>query len=120
MSKIKGIFKTIGTSLVLASAPLAALAAAPDIGVGENLRDSFTKDDIANIIASIRFWFTGILGIIAIIMILYGAFLYLTAGGDEEKVGKAKKTVLYGAIGILIILVAYAAFTLVGSFLTTT
>lgn len=49
----------------------------------------------------------GILGVVAVIMILYAGFLWLTAGGSEENVTKAKKIIKQAAIGIIIISLAY-------------
>ncbi len=40
------------------------------------------------------------------LMILYGAFQILTAGGDPEKFKTGKKTILYAVIGYAILLVA--------------
>ena len=49
-----------------------------------------------------------LLGIIAVILILYGGFKWMTAGGNEENVGAAKKIIFSGIIGLVIILSAYA------------
>ncbi|EKD48110.1 MAG: hypothetical protein ACD_65C00121G0001, partial [uncultured bacterium] len=40
------------------------------------------------------------LGIVAVIIIIYGGFLYVTAGGKEEQTEKGKKSVMYAVIGI--------------------
>lgn len=45
-------------------------------------------------------------GIIAVIMILYGALLYMTAYGEESKVGNAKKTLLWSILGLVVIALA--------------
>ncbi len=50
----------------------------------------------------------GFLGIIFLGLIIYGGFLWMTAGGNEENVGKAKKTIYYAVIGMLIIFAAYS------------
>jgi len=50
----------------------------------------------------------GFLGIIAIVIILWGGFRWMTAGGNEEKVGEAKKIITAGIIGLIIIFTAYA------------
>lgn len=50
----------------------------------------------------------GFLGIIAVIIILYAGFTWMIAGGNEEKVGEAKKMLTAGLIGLVIILSAYA------------
>lgn len=50
----------------------------------------------------------GFLGLVAVIMVIYGGFMYVIAGGAEEQTTKGKKTVMYSIIGIIIILVSYA------------
>jgi len=49
----------------------------------------------------------GFLGIMAVIMILYGGFIWMTSGGDPEKIGKAKKILINTIIGLIIILSSY-------------
>jgi len=49
----------------------------------------------------------GVLGILATIMILYAGFLWLTAGGNTDQVGKAKKIIKQAIIGLIIISLAY-------------
>lgn len=48
------------------------------------------------------------LGLIAVVMVIYGGFLYVTSAGNEEAVGKGKKILIYAAIGIVIILISFA------------
>lgn len=50
----------------------------------------------------------GVLGTIFFVLIVYAGFLWMTAAGEEEKTGKAKKIISSGVIGLLIILSAYA------------
>jgi hypothetical protein len=47
------------------------------------------------------------LGIIAVVIILYGGFVWLTAAGNEDKVASAKKIIAAGVIGLIIILAAF-------------
>lgn len=53
------------------------------------------------------------LGIIAVVVILLGGFRWMTAAGNEDKVASAKKTIIAGAIGLIIILAAFAIVTFV-------
>lgn len=53
-------------------------------------------------------FFLGFLGLIAVLMIIYGGVLVLTSGGNAEQAGKGKKILLYAAIGIVIILLSFA------------
>lgn len=63
---------------------------------------------IAQIIANIINIALGFLGMVAVIVILYGGFVWMTSGGNEEKIAKAKKTLINGAIGLGLILGAFA------------
>ena len=49
----------------------------------------------------------GLLGLIAVIIILIGGFKWMTAAGNEDKVGEAKKTITQGIIGLVIVLAAW-------------
>src|SRR3989338_938103 len=64
--------------------------------------------DIRTTIASIINVALGLLGIVAVVIILAGGFTWMTAAGNEEKVDKAKKMIFAGIIGLAIILSAYA------------
>jgi hypothetical protein len=50
----------------------------------------------------------GFLGIIAVIIVLYGGFMWMTAGGNEERITKAKQILTAGVIGLVIIIMAWA------------
>lgn len=53
------------------------------------------------------------LGIVAVVIILIGGFKWMTAGGSEDKVAEAKKLIIAGIIGLVIILFAFAIATFV-------
>ncbi len=50
--------------------------------------------------------FSLIIGIVAIIMIIYGGFRYITSGGDTGRVGNAKNTLIYAILGLIIVALA--------------
>ena len=52
--------------------------------------------------------FISFLGIVAVVIILFGGFKWMTAGGNEDKVQEAKRLIIAGIIGLAIILSAYA------------
>jgi len=49
-----------------------------------------------------------IVGVIAVIMLIWGGIRYVISGGDAKKVTEAKNTVLYAIIGLVISLLAFA------------
>jgi hypothetical protein len=50
----------------------------------------------------------GFLGIVAFIIILLGGFKWMTSGGDEDKIGEAKKLMGAGVVGLAIVLASWA------------
>jgi len=50
--------------------------------------------------------FSIIVGIVAIIMLIYGGFRYITSGGASERVSNAKNTIIYAVIGLVIVALA--------------
>lgn len=59
-------------------------------------------------------YFLFFLGLIATIMVIYGGFLYITAGGEDTE--KAKQVLMYAAIGIIVVLISFALVnTILGS-----
>ena len=57
--------------------------------------------------------FMSILGVIVVFIILWGGFIWMTAGGDPEKVNKAKKMIISGITGLIIIFAAWGIATFV-------
>jgi heme/copper-type cytochrome/quinol oxidase subunit 2 len=46
-------------------------------------------------------------GIIAVVFIIYGGYLYITSAGNEESAEKGKNTMVNAIIGIVIIVLSY-------------
>jgi len=78
-----------------------------------NLRDragytSTGEAALGNIVAAVIKAFIALLGIIFVILIIYAGYNWMTAGGDEAKVTKAKDTLQRAVIGLIIIVAAYS------------
>ena len=50
----------------------------------------------------------GVVGIVAVIMIIIGGVNYTMSQGDTQKIQKAKNTIMYGIIGLVVTLLAFA------------
>lgn len=66
------------------------------------------KDDIRVVVARIIKIALGLVGIVMVVLIMYGGYLWMTAGGNSDQIEKAKKVLINAAIGLVIILSAYA------------
>jgi hypothetical protein len=70
-----------------------------------NLGQRPLEDTIGGVINVIL----GFLGILTTLIILWGGFKWMTSYGDSTKVEEAKKLIQSGIIGLVIVLVSYAA-----------
>ena len=66
-----------------------------------------TQRELPEVIGSIIQWVLGIVGIILLVMFVYGGVLYATSAGNEDKLETAKKVMLYAILGIVIIALAF-------------
>lgn len=48
----------------------------------------------------------GVAGVIAVAMIIYGGVLYMTAGGNDDKLAKAKQTLTWAIGGLLVVVLS--------------
>ena len=53
-------------------------------------------------------WILGFVGMIAVLMLIWGGINYLTSAGDEDKARTGKKTITYALIGLVVAGIAYA------------
>lgn len=72
-----------------------------------------TQTDPRVLAANIIRMALGLIGIVFVILVVYGGFLWMTSGGDDGKVKKAQGYITNGVIGLVIILLAYAITTFV-------
>ncbi|HTY39483.1 MAG TPA: hypothetical protein VMC43_00090 [Candidatus Paceibacterota bacterium] len=101
---------TIGSTLLFLASPLAAFAVPKAIISTPGEIDSKIICPIAN------FFFTICL-VVSILMILYSAYLYMTAAGDTTKVKQAGQTIIYAAVGLGLALLANSAPALIADVL---
>lgn len=124
MKKLKSIF----TSLALAIAMLAPVAMVGQVASAQlqtNTADpsqslqqgtclnttsgcstTASGDKVNSLVATIINIFSWVVGVISVIMIIYGGFKYITSGGDAGGVTGAKNTILYAIVGLVIVALA--------------
>ncbi len=68
-------------------------------------KDSRSAGDLAKDFVNIMLFAVGIL---AVIMIIWGGIRYVLSGGDSGAVSSAKKTILYAVVGLIVAILAYA------------
>lgn len=65
------------------------------------------EQSITSLVKTIINYFLGFLGILILALIIYGGFLYVTAGVSEGGADTGKKIITYAVIGVIIILLSY-------------
>jgi len=71
---------------------------------GRNVVEPFTYGSVTDFLTRIVNWILWLAAALALIYLIYGGVVYLTAGGNEDKAKAGKTTVLQAVIGIVIIL----------------
>lgn len=116
---------SLGTTWLLASVcllvvcltPLAlgisSVSAEDSLGVNYMNSTGLSAQDPRVTVARIIQIALGFLGTIAVVLIIYAGFLWMTSEGNADKLKKAKDTLKSAAIGLLIILSAFAIVTFV-------
>lgn len=115
MKKFTGIF--VGSLIALATlvtigfAPEAVAQGAVQRGIeaaqGDGVPGTLFGD--AGIITTITNTLLFIVGVLAVIMIIFGGIRYATSAGNSSSVTAAKNTILYAIVGLIIAFLAFAA-----------
>ena len=108
---ITGLF-AIGLGVVLIATPVSALGeggapAGVNAARGDNTPTNLINGDTSIVKRGINIMLFGV-GVLSVIMLIFGGFRYVISGGKKESVTNAKNTILYAIIGLLVAVFAYA------------
>lgn len=88
-------------SLLVISAPAVAMAQ-------NELYNPLGKDaDVTTVIGRLITSILGITGSIALLMFVYGGFLWLISAGNPDMVKKGKEVMKWAVLGLVVIVLAY-------------
>jgi len=96
-------------TLCIIAAPIGVSAQ----GVGQGLEDAAGQAgynpnvQIEGIVGGLVNAILALLGVAFIVLLVYAGILYLTARGDKDQVGKAKRLIRQAIIGIIIVSTSY-------------
>jgi hypothetical protein len=99
----------LGTPLLSFLVVPALVFAAGGIDLGTRYAEEvgLGRVEPALVVARLINFALGFLGVIGVVLVLYGGFSWMTSGGNEDKVRAAKKLLVASVIGLGIILSAY-------------
>lgn len=114
MKKTRALLACAGLQLIIAAAltfaPLSTVSAACSgggakgqvlSGVGETGGDC-NGSDFTNVISAIVTIISYVAGVLGVIMVMVAGIKYVTSGGDSNRVGSAKSTLIYAIVGLAI------------------
>jgi len=102
-NKLKSAGYAVSTAMLTMMPALArAQYSAP---AGTNL----PEQSLYEIISNIMYWLLMIVGIVGVIGFAIAGILYLTAAGDEDRIGTAKNAMMYSIIGVIVALAGLVA-----------
>ena len=112
MNKLKLIVVGVVATLALAFAtvPIAHADYNLDKGISDSKGDRVAEkvDDPQQLVKGIVNGILYFVGILSVIMLIWGGILYTTSSGDSNKVTTAKNTIMYAVIGLVVAIFAYA------------
>lgn len=78
-----------------------------------SLTNPIGTSDVPTLIGKIISAVLGVIGSLALLMVIYGGFTWMLAAGSSEKIKKGRDIIVWAMIGIVIIFTSYALVTFV-------
>ncbi len=69
---------------------------------------------IVGVVDNVAKFVTGLIGVLAILMIVISGIMYMTSGGDDDRIKVAKKMLTYSIVGLVVALFAFVIVVSVG------
>lgn len=93
--------------------PLAIAGQGPGQQQSLTIENPLGTKDFSVLAGKIIDWIANIGIAIAVIMIIYAGLLFMTSGGNDEKVAKAKKALIWSLIGLAVLIMGKAWIALI-------
>lgn len=112
----------VAALMLFTTAPSVLAQTTTTVGGGASSSDVLTEQDVPEVVrnltggeGSLRALALRIinfalmfLGLVAVVMVIYGGILYVTAAGKDDQAGNGKKVIMYAIVGIIIIMLSFA------------
>ncbi|MGE5392144.1 MAG: pilin [Candidatus Saccharibacteria bacterium] len=70
-------------------------------------QDGFCGGEIGNCVSKIYIWAIGAAGILALLMLIFGGYMVMTAGGNAQRAATGKSFLVSSITGLVLLLGAY-------------
>ena len=103
MNKVKKMVYGAASVALVAPAAVFAQIKTPE-GTG------LPTGSVTGIIENIMKWLLTMVGILGVIGFVISGILYLTSGGNEDQINRAKRAMIYSIVGVLVALLGLVIF----------
>lgn len=114
---VAGLFTVIGVVACVAGAGEASAGICPSDATNPNastLAECYisapagTSSNLMGTVQSAINVAIGLVGVVAVVVMIIGGISFITSQGDAPKVTKARNTILYGLVGLIIAMLSFA------------
>ncbi|MDD4412919.1 MAG: hypothetical protein PHR00_04750 [Patescibacteria group bacterium] len=103
---LKISFVAISLGALLISVPIMTSASGATASWGQELENPMNAESLTGILASVSKWVLALASPLAILMGIWAAVLFITAGGDPGKVKQGREALQWAVIGLAVVLLA--------------
>jgi hypothetical protein len=113
ITKLSLVLGLVLVSIVAISAPVYAVCTGDNSaqgqviqGIGQTTTSDCTGPGVDSTITTVVDILSYVVGIVALFMIVFSGFQFITSGGNSNAVSKARNALLYSIIGLLMVALA--------------
>lgn len=115
LNMVAAVLTIVGLGAVATMAPVSAATMycpdgtpTTDLTTCNGLTGGNNENNLMSTLNTIINVIVGIVGFLAVVMIIMGGISFATSQGDTGKTTKARNTILYGVVGLVVSLLAFA------------
>jgi len=86
----------------------------------KGLEDPLGERDIPTLVGNIISYILSLVGVLALVMFIYGGITWMTSAGAPEKIKKGRDTLVWAVLGLAFIFLSYAILNFILKALTNT
>lgn len=115
LNAVAAFVTVLGLGCIATASPVSAVVICPDGNTAATLdackeygKIQGKNNNLMDMLGIIINVVLGIVGFVAVVMIILGGISFITSQGDAAKVTRARNTILYGVIGLIVAILAFA------------
>lgn len=116
MRAVRRWVASLGSFLLILPVTASAQLDTTTVGTASGL----AKTSIATLVSNLMKWGLYMVGFLGVLAFVISGIWYLTSAGDEDRIDRAKETMIYGIVGVLVALIGLIIVNAVSTFLVGT